>query len=131
MLFPISFDCESKVMLGAQGLWLGSLLLLRLKARTHWADFLSADCNSQPIPIGGFKILNMFDSGSRPTITESVVYLADSGIESDDSTANSAANSLKIGLWVRAFSLLLTSFITQKVLYYGQVLFSFSKTLVQ
>ena len=49
----------------------------------------------------GFRILNMFDRGSRPTITES----ADFGIESADSTADSATNPLKIGRRVRALSL--------------------------
>ena len=46
----------------------------------------------------------MFNTGSQPTITISVVELADSGIESANSTADSAANSLKIELWVWAFS---------------------------
>ena len=32
----------------------------------------------------GFKILNMFDRASRPTITESVVELTDSAVESAD-----------------------------------------------
>ena len=32
----------------------------------------------------GFKILNMFDRDSRPTITESVVESADSAVESAD-----------------------------------------------
>ena len=32
----------------------------------------------------GFKILNMFDRASRPTITESVVESADSAVESAD-----------------------------------------------
>ena len=32
----------------------------------------------------GFKILNMFDRGSRPTITESVVESADSAVKSAD-----------------------------------------------
>ena len=38
----------------------------------------------------------MFNTGSRPTITKSVVELANSGIESADSTADSAATPLKI-----------------------------------
>ena len=42
----------------------------------------------------------MFDRGSRWTITKSVVLSADSGVES--STANSAANPRKTGLWVPA-----------------------------
>ena len=50
------------------------------------------------------EILNMFNTGSRPTITKLVVGSADSGIESADSTADFAANPLKIGLWVRVFS---------------------------
>ena len=45
----------------------------------------------------------MFDMDSQPAIVKSVVESADSGIESDDSTADSAANLLRIGLWVRAF----------------------------
>ena len=51
----------------------------------------------------------MFDMESRPTITELVVESADSAVESAnsavesaDSTTNSAADPLKIGLWVRA-----------------------------
>ena len=39
--------------------------------------FLSADYR-------GFKILNMFDRASRPTITESVEESADSAVESAD-----------------------------------------------
>ena len=54
----------------------------------------------------GFKILNMFDRGSRPTIKESTVESVNSSPESANSTANSATNPLKIGLWVRAFSVL-------------------------
>ena len=46
----------------------------------------------------------MFNTGSWLTITKSVVEAADSGIESANSTADSAANPLKIGLWVWAFS---------------------------
>ena len=45
----------------------------------------------------------MFDMESLPTIVKSVVESADSGIGSANSTADSAANPLKIGLWVRAF----------------------------
>ena len=44
----------------------------------------------------------MFDMESRPTIVKSVVESADSGIESDDSTADSATNPMRIGLWVGA-----------------------------
>ena len=47
----------------------------------------------------------MFDRGSRPTITESAVESADSISEVADSTADSATNPLKIGLWVWAFDL--------------------------
>ena len=53
----------------------------------------------EPADSSGFRILNMFNMDSRPTITEPVV-------ESDDSipeSADSAENPLKIGLWVRAF----------------------------
>ena len=42
----------------------------------------------------------MFNTGSRLTTTKLVVGSADSGIESADSTADFAANPLKIGLWV-------------------------------
>ena len=66
-----------------------------VKARTHWADFPSADSSR-------FRIL--FDMDSRPPIVKSVVKSANSGIESADSTANSAANPLRIGLWVGALS---------------------------
>ena len=47
----------------------------------------------------------MFDRGSRPSIIELVIQSADSGIESADSTADSATNPLKIGRWVWAFSI--------------------------
>ena len=57
------------------------------------------------------EILNMFNTGSRPTIPKSVVESADSGIELADSTVeladsttDSAANPLKSGLWVRALT---------------------------
>ena len=46
----------------------------------------------------------MFNTGSRPTITKSVVESADSGVESADSITDSAADPVKIGLWVRALS---------------------------
>ena len=52
-----------------------------LKARSHWADFPSADCNSRPTYVGRFQAvtnINMFDRGSQPTIVKSVVELADS-----------------------------------------------------
>ena len=48
----------------------------------------------------GVEILNMFDMESRLTIVKLVVESADSGIESADSTAESAIIPLKIGLWV-------------------------------
>ena len=70
-----------------------------IKARTHWAHFPSADSR-------GFKILNMFDMDSRPTIVKSVVESANSGIETADSTADSAIIPLKIGLWVWTLSVL-------------------------
>ena len=47
-------------------LFILSIVTVLAKARTHWAHFPSADCNHSR----GFKILNMFDRGSRPTITE-------------------------------------------------------------
>ena len=43
----------------------------------------------------------MFNPGSRPTITKSVVESAESGLESADSNADPP----KISVWVRAFSL--------------------------
>ena len=52
-----------------------------------------------------FRILNMFDMDSRPTIVKSVVESADSRIESTDSTIDFAQTPLKIGLWVRALTL--------------------------
>ena len=48
-----------------------------LKARTHGAHF---------------KILNMFDRDSRPTITESVVESADSAVESADYRSRPTGN---------------------------------------
>ena len=54
-----------------------SLSLKTLKGRTHWADFPSADSS-------GFKILNMFDRESRPTMRESAVESADSAVQSAD-----------------------------------------------
>ena len=46
----------------------------------------------------------MFDMEIWPTIVKSVVESADSGIESANSTTDSATNPLRIGLWVRAFT---------------------------
>ena len=40
----------------------------------------------------GFRILNMFNTDSRSTITESVVESANSAIESDDSMADFTAD---------------------------------------
>ena len=48
----------------------------------------------------GFKLLNMFDRGSRTTMTELLVY----SIPELDSTTDSATNHLKIGRWVWAFT---------------------------
>ena len=42
----------------------------------------------------------MFNTGSQPTITKSVVELADSALES----ANCSADPVKVGVWVRDFS---------------------------
>ena len=42
----------------------------------------------------GFKILNMFDRESRPTITESVVESADSAVESADYWSRPTGNWL-------------------------------------
>ena len=47
----------------------------------------------------------MFDKENWPTFVKSVVESADSGIESADSTVDPVANPLKIGVWVRAFTL--------------------------
>ena len=44
----------------------------------------------------------MFDRGSQPTFTESVLESVNSAVESADSTANSPANHVKSGLWIRA-----------------------------
>ena len=46
----------------------------------------------------------MFNVETLPTIAESVVESTDSGIELANYTAHSAANPLKMGLWVRAFN---------------------------
>ena len=62
----------------------------------------------------------MFNRKSRPTITESVVELAQSGIESADfDTADSAANPLKIGLWVQALRVLGNTFVWVSTLIRG------------
>ena len=66
-------------------------------ACTHQTQLPSADCS-------GFRILNIFEMDSRPTIVKSVVESADSGIEWADSIADSASNPLRIGLWVRALN---------------------------
>ena len=50
-----------------------------------------------------FRISNMFDMDSQLTIVKLVLELANSEIESADSTADSAANPLRISLWVQAF----------------------------
>ena len=44
----------------------------------------------------GFRMLNMFDRGSQPAITESMVKSADSV----DSTTYSSPNLTRIGVWV-------------------------------
>ena len=86
----------------AQQFFLG----LILKAHTHWTDLQSADGNSlESTEWIGLEILNMFNTGSRMTITKSMVELADSGIELADSITYSVAKPLKIGLWIRAFRL--------------------------
>ena len=59
-----------------------------VKAHTHYSDLESAD-------LIDVKILNMFDTGSQPTITKSAVVSADSGLESADSTTDSP----KVGMW--------------------------------
>ena len=47
-----------------------------IKPHTHWNDLQAADGNIRPIPIG-VQILNMFNTGSRPTGMKSVVESAD------------------------------------------------------
>ena len=47
----------------------------------------------------------MFNRGSRPTITESVVESADSVVELAVSTAHSSPDLVRIGEWVRALGL--------------------------
>ena len=46
----------------------------------------------------------MFNTGSRSTITKSVVESADSALESADSSADSRADPAKVGVWVRDVS---------------------------
>ena len=46
----------------------------------------------------------MFNTGSRPTITKSVVETADLGLEKADSSTDSIAYSAKVGVWVRVFT---------------------------
>ena len=65
------------------------LMLNSLQARTHSADLSSADS----------RIPNMmFNRGCRPTVTELVLELVDSAVETTDSSAGLA----KIGVWVWA-----------------------------
>ena len=45
----------------------------------------------------------MFNTGSQLTGMESVVELADSGLKSADYSADSNANPVKVGGWMRAF----------------------------
>ena len=49
----------------------------------------------------GFKILNMFDRASRPTIIKSAIESPDGAVKLADSMADSSADPVKIGLWVR------------------------------
>ena len=46
----------------------------------------------------------MFNTGSQPTITKSMVESANSGLESADSRGDFNANPAKVGLWVQALS---------------------------
>ena len=48
------------------------------------------------------EILNKFNTGSRLTITKSVVESANSGLESADSNDVFNADPAKVGIWVRA-----------------------------
>ena len=52
------------------------------------------------------EILNMFNTGGRLTITKLMVESADLGLESADSSADSNADPTKVGVWVRAFSVM-------------------------
>ena len=65
-----------------------------------------ADDNSWPTLVGQLdrqlEILNMFNTGSRPTIMKSVVESVYSRKESSDSIADSTADSGKVSVWVRA-----------------------------
>ena len=47
----------------------------------------------------------MFNTGSWPTITISVVESVHSGLESAGSSADSNADPAKVGVWVRAFTM--------------------------
>ena len=44
----------------------------------------------------------MFNTGSRPTITKSVIESADSGLESADSSPDCNTDLAKVGVWARA-----------------------------
>ena len=78
---------------------------VRFKAPTHLADLPLAQIVGQfpPANSSRLRILNMFDRESRPTITESMVESADSAIESASFTTDSAADPVKIDLWILAF----------------------------
>ena len=52
-----------------------------------------------------FRISNMFNRESRPTITELVVESADSVVESADSIADSSSDVGRVGMWVWALSI--------------------------
>ena len=54
---------------------------------------------------GGFRILNVFNTESRLTITESVGQLANSVVPSADSIADPSSDLDRIGVWVLASSL--------------------------
>ena len=47
----------------------------------------------------------MFNTGNWPTVMESVIESAESGLESAYSSTDSNADSAKFGMWVWAFNL--------------------------
>ena len=71
---------------------MGMIEIWGIKAHTNWSNLLSTKVLSADS--SGIRILNMFNRESRTTITELVVELA-------NSTTNSPADPVKIGLWVR------------------------------
>ena len=82
---------------------------LSLKAHTHLpicSRLTPFICQFPLADSSGSRILNMYDRGSLPIITELVVESADSVIGSADSTTDFTADPVKIGLWVWAFGII-------------------------